>query len=938
MLECLEDRTTPATILVTSEDDGAPFVDGKVTLREAIMSINNQDNINADVNGLNYGTDDTIIFATLGKSSIRIQLSEKLTLSKAVTIDGYLGDQELARPNTQPLGGGIDTILRVEVAGGGIDPGNAHNGFVIEASNCVLRGLAINNCMSAVLIKANAQNTVIEGNFIGTNRLGTDDESTFVGVTIEGRNNTVGGTTAAARNLISGNTTAGVSIDDNLGGNKIYGNYIGTDKDGTTAIGNYFGVRIQRSRSNFVGGDVDGAGNLISGNTSNVVYISTTGGAKEVIAADLNIVQGNWIGTTRTVTAALANGEHGVEIRAGSKNTIGGTTAAARNVISGNPGFGVWIRMEQGDESSANNNVVLGNRIGTNLEGTGAIANLNGVGITNGDNNTIGQEFQDPNVSNLISGNTAWGVVIRAANVNGQARGTGNNVWSNYIGTDLSGNAKLGNGSGGVSITWNSAGQAQGLNVIGGSPGKRNVIGANGGPDEAAFANWRNHGIFIKSLDKNQIQGNYIGLGADGETDVGNARSGIWLQQSNETTIGGVGDAKNYISWNGYHAAKGVANLTLSGSNKVGESVSGKIAPNGRSLAGEKKVGGIDFEGNNNIFIGEVVANNEGSGFSVVGDGNQIIGSYIFANEGHGIEITGSGNIIQGNSIGTDDLGGFGLGNLGHGIYLNGAIGTLIGGDEYEGNVITANEGDGVSVVDGEGSSSGNSILSNSIWDNGGLGIDLGDDGVTVNDLPTDADTGPNGLQNFPMLSQYGMGFLVELYSTPSTPFVFQFFHSDSPDPSGFGEGQSGGGDFVWYTDSTGYASFLIQSVEVGKWLTATATNLNTGDTSEFSNAIQVPGGLGMMIGGGGFEAFGDGSGDDSGDSADGDAWVGGQSRTRIVPSTFDDTSRFVLYQSSHPPLTVGPPSKNTAHGSSRPWEPHTSPSSILEEFLYSQV
>jgi hypothetical protein len=355
-------------------------------------------------------------------------------------------------------------------------------------------------------------------------------------------------------------------------------------------------------------------------------------------------------------------------------------------------------------------------------------------------------------------------------------------------------------------------------------------------------------------------------------------------------------------------------------------------------LAGEKKVGGIDFEGNNNIFIGEVVANNEGSGFSVVGDGNQIIGSYIFANEGHGIEITGSGNIIQGNSIGTDDLGGFGLGNLGHGIYLNGAIGTLIGGDEYEGNVITANEGDGVSVVDGEGSSSGNSILSNSIWDNGGLGIDLGDDGVTVNDLPTDADTGPNGLQNFPMLSQYGMGFLVELYSTPSTPFVFQFFHSDSPDPSGFGEGQSGGGDFVWYTDSTGYASFLIQSVEVGKWLTATATNLNTGDTSEFSNAIQVPGGLGMMIGGGGFEAFGDGSGDDSGDSADGDAWVGGQSRTRIVPSTFDDTSRFVLYQSSHPPLTVGPPSKNTAHGSSRPWEPHTSPSSILEEFLYSQV
>ena len=100
---------------------------------------------------------------------------------------------------------------------------------------------------------------------------------------------------------------------------------------------------------------------MISGNTNDGVAFIGTG-------ATGNVVAGNYIGTDVTGHAALGNGIDGVLIDAGaSDNTIGGTTAAARNIISGNAYAGVEIH-------DANDNVVEGDFIGTDVTGTVALA------------------------------------------------------------------------------------------------------------------------------------------------------------------------------------------------------------------------------------------------------------------------------------------------------------------------------------------------------------------------------------------------------------------------------------------------------------------------------------------------------------------------------------------------------------------------------------
>ena len=110
-----------------------------------------------------------------------------------------------------------------------------------------------------------------------------------------------------------------------------------------------------------------------------------------------NVVAGDLIGTDITGTVALGNGLDGVEINtSASSNTIGGTIAGAGNVISGNASDGVEI------DEAATANLVIGDLIGTDVTGTVAVGNLEGVVIT-GSNNTIGGTAAG--AGNLISGN-----------------------------------------------------------------------------------------------------------------------------------------------------------------------------------------------------------------------------------------------------------------------------------------------------------------------------------------------------------------------------------------------------------------------------------------------------------------------------------------------------------------------------------------------------
>jgi titin len=216
--------------------------------------------------------------------------------------------------------------------------------------------------------------------------------------------NTIGGASAGQGNVISGNTGNGVRVSG--GGsvsNAIIGNLIGTDKDGANGIPNGSnGVQVLSSAwSTQIGGDQSGEGNLISGNTVNGVEIIDTG----TYYAHL---QGNLIGTDLAGMSALPNGQHGVRIASGAWfNVVGGASAGARNVISGNSQGGVLIT-----GTSTIYNDLRGNYIGTSVTGQDPLPNIGpGVSIeAEAGENTVGGA--SPGYGNLIAFNTSDGVRI----------------------------------------------------------------------------------------------------------------------------------------------------------------------------------------------------------------------------------------------------------------------------------------------------------------------------------------------------------------------------------------------------------------------------------------------------------------------------------------------------------------------------------------------
>src|SRR5262249_6271289 len=172
------------------------------------------------------------------------------------------------------------------------------------------------------------------------------------------------------------------------------------------------------------------------------------------------------------------------------------------------------------------------------------------------------------------------------------------------------------------------------------------------------------------------------------------------------------------------------------------------------------------------------------------------------------------------------------------------------GSNAGEGNVIAFNNAAGVAIHSFSGfNNTGNRILGNSIFSNGALGIDLGNDGVTPNDTG-DPDTGANTLQNYPVLTSatVGAGLVTvggTLNSVASNQFRLEFFASPACDPSGNGEGALYLGSLLVLTDGSGNVSFqttLPSSVAPGARVTATATRTSTNDTSEFSACVTATG------------------------------------------------------------------------------------------------
>ena len=280
-----------ATITVTSTGDTIA-VDSLVTLREAITSANNNADVNADVVAIGaYGTD-TINFNIAGIGFHTISPGAALpTITDPVIIDGYSQPGSLV--NTQTIGDNAVPLIELE----GRSAGEA-NGFTITAGGSTVRGLVINRFIgssgsagNAIALNGGGGN-VIEGNFIGTDILGMLDlgnEDNAINMELGSNDNLIGGTAPSARNVISGNDHAALFVATS--GNIIQGNFIGTQRDGGTLLGNLQGigfVGVGNANDNLVGGTVPGAGNIIAFN-------EIRGVVGEVAAGTGNAILGNSI-------------------------------------------------------------------------------------------------------------------------------------------------------------------------------------------------------------------------------------------------------------------------------------------------------------------------------------------------------------------------------------------------------------------------------------------------------------------------------------------------------------------------------------------------------------------------------------------------------------------------------------------------------------------
>jgi len=243
------------------------------------------------------GGTDTINFNIEGGSGVKtIEPTKALpAITDTVVIDGY--SQPGARPNTQAVG--TNAVLKIELDG--TNTGAGVNGLRIQASKTVIKGLVINRFSSGGIHVIRGTSIAIQGNFIGTDPGGTVDlGNRYNGVLVLGNdpdssftNTTIGGTAPAARNLISGNDVCGVRIVEGATGNKVQGNYIGTDASGAQDLGNTrSGVHIDFASNNTVGGTVSAARNIISGNGGDGVQIL---GNASIDSATDNRILGNSI-------------------------------------------------------------------------------------------------------------------------------------------------------------------------------------------------------------------------------------------------------------------------------------------------------------------------------------------------------------------------------------------------------------------------------------------------------------------------------------------------------------------------------------------------------------------------------------------------------------------------------------------------------------------
>jgi hypothetical protein len=655
----------------------------------------------------------------------------------------------------------------------------------IGGMSAAARNVIAANGSDGIKVTNFSDETLVQGNYVGVDATGMNHLANLgngVEVTNSAQNVTIGGTTAAARNIISGNQGSGVVLSIGSGvGNTVKGNFIGTDVTGTQDLGNrQYGVLVSQSQSNVIGGSTPGTGsvpaqegNVIAGNQLTGVFILGN-------LATGNVVEGNLIGTDVTGATALNNAQGGVAIgSAATANTIGGTTPGARNVISGNLTYGVTIAGQ-----GTSNNLVEGNLIGTDATGLHPIRNfLSGVFIQDAAGNTVGGTSAV--AGNLISANGQDGITVANSSA------TGNLIELNAIGTDLSlartvdsSGRSLGNAGNGITI--NSApGNTVALNLISGNAGNGLAL-ANvaGGPGQAIT-----------------VAANLIGSDVSGTHALGNTGDGILLDNVSGQTIGGSAAATNLIS------ANGVAGIEIRGAGSTANVVQGNEI--GTTLGGKAALGNA---------IGVNLNGTPGNTIAV----NLISGNSLAAGGGVGVQIIGTGaagNRVVANLVGTDITGTQAVAND-IGILISGAPGNTIAANVISGNIRADTSGIGIEIV-GTGATK-NVVQGNNIGTNQAgtrtLVAAQPDLGILISDTPGNNTLGGTGAGLGNVISGFKVG--VEVFAAQS-----QF----NPTPGTTIQGNRIG------TDATGAVAL---GNEVGIYINGVPRNLIGGTAPGAGNII----------------------------------------------------------------------------------------------------
>ncbi len=712
-----------------------------------------------------------------------------------VTIDG----NRIGVDNTGAAAGNNDTgILVFEV-----------NGTRIGGPTLQERNVISDNALHGIVVLGPSEATTIVGNFIGLDRTGSTALGTQETGIIDSADSTgtvIGGTGAGDGNVISGNTVAGIDVSNST----VLGNKLGTDVTGETAVPNA-NSGIQVGGAAQIGGTDPGDGNLISGN-----------GTYGVFATGPAVVRGNTLGPDAAGDGVPAGSTQAIGVHvAGNGVTVGGTAPGAGNIISGNrrPPLATGAGIEAFPATSGL--TVQGNTIGLTTAGDAALGNDDGINLRGGSGAQIGGAA--PGAGNIVAGNTVAGE--RGAGIAIAASETV--IEGNTIGLDAAGDA-IGN-DGGIVL---GAGAAN-TRIGGSAPGAGNVIGGHG-----TALSVGGFGVLVGADSvATTVQGNVIGLARDGSTARPNT-VGIQIDNAAGAQVGGTAaGAGNVVS------ANLRSGIDLNGGTSTGVVIEG-------NRIGTDPTGTADRgNGQDGIFLADSAATRIGG--TAPGAGNVISG-----NGFSGIEASlgAGGSVIQGNLIGTAADGVTPLGNDRQGVvatFVDGPL-TIGGADPGAGNTIAANGRDGVAVVRGSGVSVlGNAIRTNGNGDPSALAIDLGDDGVTADD-PGDADdvTHPNRLQNFPVLGGAvtdGVATSVSgtIDTTPGAAVRIELFSSPACDASGTGPAAvflgaamvaAGAGPTPWNAG--------VAPTAAGRAITATATDLATGDTSELSAcaiATQAP-------------------------------------------------------------------------------------------------